>query len=465
MPKKQIAIILQSILAMMLYFLLLQVLDRGQHSISNLILAFSFCLIAQYLLNSEEDIFTVEKIIIYLFFVFGIFFRVILIKIFNEDFQSFAYVKLANKELYFINTSVIILISILFFIIGKKISKYRKIIKIVIINNTKFKEHLLILFYIILILITLIYKFNNIRLATSGYFGIYDNFVGMLSSLAGFISIVFLVKFFKTKSIKYIILYLLYIIPEIIISFINAWRGPIVFDILLFFVALNAMKVKYNKTITILLILSIFLITFPLITMYRTNLSYNKKIYEINVSNAVNYLSKNNLFRYLSGRFGYYDEIYLACNIDEATKIVYRNTSGLIHENILVGFIPRMIYTSKKIINIGRINAIILTKLPEKVYNNIAISYIGELFINYSYWGVAIFNLLLGFIIGYINKMKDSNKTISISKYAFYGFTIIGFLEGDLAAKIIGLLSMVILINLVCFIFKIDEKEREILSM
>jgi len=123
-----------------------------------------------------------------------------------------------------------------------------------------------------------------------------------------------------------------------------------------------------------------------------------------------------------------------------------------------------MLYRNKKIINIGRLNAIILAKLPEKIYNNIAISYIGELFINYSYWGVAIFNLLLGFIIGYINKMKDSNKTISISKYAFYGFAIIGFLEGGLAAKIIGLLSMVILINLVCFIFKIDERREKFIN-
>ena len=101
MPKKQIIILLQSVLAMIFYFLLLQVLDKGEHSISNLILAFSFCMIVQYLSNSEEDIFSVEKIIIYLFFVFGIFFRAILIKIFNEDFQLSTYIKLENNELYF----------------------------------------------------------------------------------------------------------------------------------------------------------------------------------------------------------------------------------------------------------------------------------------------------------------------------------------------------------------------------
>ena len=157
MSKKQILIILQSTFAMILYFIFLQVLDKGEHTISNLLLAFSFYMIVQYLSKSKEDIFGVDKIIIYLFFIMGIFFRVILIKIFNEDFQSFAYAKLENNELYFINTSVIIFISVLFYIIGKKILKQKKV-RLRSINNIQFKEDLLVMFYLILCSIVLIYK-------------------------------------------------------------------------------------------------------------------------------------------------------------------------------------------------------------------------------------------------------------------------------------------------------------------
>ena len=315
----------------------------------------------------------------------------------------------------------------------------------------------LVMFYLILCLAVIIYKINNIRLATSGFFGTFDNIINIIGLLAVFISIVFLIKFFRTRYKKYLILFLLYVIPDSFISLVAGWKGNIIFTILLIFIILSTMKIKYSKKLAILTILCIFLIVFPAISMYRVNLIYNENIYDININAFKTYLIKNNPFRYLSNRFGYYDEIYLACNVDEATKRVYRDTSGLIHENILIGFVPRMIYKNKKIMNIGRHNAIILTKLPEEIYSNIAISYIGELFINYSYWGVAIFNLLLGITVGYITKSKG-NDIISISKYAFFSYIILGFLEGGLAARIVGLLTMIVFINLLCFIFKIEGK-------
>jgi len=294
MPKKQIVIILQSTLAMILYFIFLQVLDKGEHVISNLLLAFSFYMIVLYLSKSREDIFSVDKIIIYLFFILGIFFRVILIKIFNEDFQSFAYAKLENNELYFINTSVIIFISVLFYIIGKKILKQKKV-RLTIINNIQLKEDLLVMFYLVLCLVVVMYKVNNIRLATSGFFELFDNIFNMLSLLVNFISIVFFVKYFKTRYKKYIILWLFYVIPDNLISLVAGWKGNIIFTLLLIFIILSAMKVKYNKKLAIFVIFCIFLIIFPTISMYRINLAYNENIYDINIDSIKTYLTEHDI--------------------------------------------------------------------------------------------------------------------------------------------------------------------------
>lgn len=459
MSKKQIIKILQPMLAMILYFILLLFLDNGEHIISNLILVISFYMIIKYLLNSKENIFSIDKLFVYLFFIIGIFFRMIVIKIYREDFQSFANIKLENNEIYFINTAILIFISILFYIIGKKISENKKVKKTLTINKIKLQEDVLIFFYIIVLLIVITYKVKHINYAVFEMFGIFDNIFNILSDLLLFISIFFLIKFIKTKLKKYMLLYLIYTIPIIFLSLLSGWKGIIIGIIITVLITLSAMKIKYNKKIGILIILCIFITVFPIISMYRVNISLNENVYKININSIINYLIENNPLRYLSNRLGYYDTIYLSSNIDEKTKNLYRNTSGLIHENVLIGFIPRVLYGNKKVMGAGRYNATIIAKIPEKIYTNVSISYIGELFINYSYWGVAIFNLLLGFAVGYLTKIKDNNADIiSILKYIFFGNIIIGFTSGSLAMKIVGLLTMIILINLLCFTFKINEK-------
>jgi oligosaccharide repeat unit polymerase len=448
-------------------YLILNLIIHGLNDeLSSIIMSIALFICLVFLYDWELSLFSINNLFIIIFFLVGCFYRYLIIGIYPDRAMYFALHPLADISEFNILTAIVILTSVVFLLIGYRLNlkKKRIIYKTKTLNNKKLSFDILLIIYFLMIIVVYLYKFNNIRYAVHGNYGTFDNLFNILSIFNQYIAYIVLCKFFLFKKKKYLFLYLLYLIPLSILSIISAWKGIIMFELLIYFIIyVKLTKNIYIKKYIIILLLVLFII-YPLISMYRINLQLGYKKYSYDINSIIDYDIKENILQYVSDRFSYYDEIYYVINVNQEKKDLFLENTGLIHESFIYGLIPRAIFSNKKVVNIGLQITHYLMDYPLNYYNNLSISYIGDVWISYGMFGVIIINLIFGLFIGKLEK-HDKNKKIFTAKYALLGYSLINFIEGDIAAKAISLLMTIIIISIVDTFFALDtDINKEIIK-
>lgn len=448
---KKIKIILIKCFIVIIYFAINFFVLGLDMALPTLLISIAFLISLLIIYDTNLSPFSCQNLFYIFFLLSGCFFRYLWIGINGNDFLKIAYIPLSNTPGYHTKTSVIILIVVISLAIGLKISK--KFLK----NNKKsyndmrsypkFAYWVLILTYFILLIIIIGYKLSNLRLSTELSYGTFDNAITTLSYILKFVAYYNLVQYMKDRKPHELLFYLFYVIPIIIISLLSAWKGALIFEIIIICIIYGAIykkiKIMHLAWITIAIIF-----IFPFISLRRINLTYNLNN-KINFSSMFSYLKENNIISYLSNRFSYYDELYYVLNVGESTINSFLDKVGGMTSRLIFAFIPRVLYPDKGIVNTGLQVTHYIYGYPTLIYNNLGITYVGDMWVYYGVLGVIIGNILVGI---FIQKMENNNLNTSsnLAKYAVISIFLIGFCEGDLLSSLVQLF----LILIVLFIFK-----------
>lgn len=203
----------------------------------------------------------------------------------------------------------------------------------------------------------------------------------------------------------------------------------------------NRTQIKYS----VIIILAISII-FPLVSMYRTDLMLNRGFYRFDIASFEEFYNQNSLTKYLTDRFSNYDYDYYVLNLPKSTIDDYNEIVGLEHERFLSGLIPRILYPEKKIVNVGLQITHYIYRVPETVYNNLALSYIGAIWLSYGALGVAILSAFLGYAFCKLESNKYKS-FFDFGTYIVYGFCLFDLARSGIAAGILGFIGSYIIIN------------------
>lgn len=407
----------------------------------------------------KESFFSLNNIIVSVFFGFGCIFRYVFLAINPENAMSFAFTPLENKGAYHFYAALCILIALLSYICGNNLQCNEER-QINAVNDKSIQKKIFYaqgLKYVQLIAVFALffiywYKLNNIRIATELNYGTYDNAVNFISIAINYIGYISLFHYLTEHNKKSMVFAICCFLPSILISILFGWKGEIIRLSIILIVAYSMIKknkksfLHYKKEIIIISLLFSFI--YPVISMYRVNLQLQRNYYEYNINSILTYNIENNIARYLTNRFSYYDEIYYVINCDEYKKDIFLEHTGIVHSRFFEALVPRMFNEDKKIVNIGLNVTHDLMGYPITLYNNLTISYIGEIWISYGIIGVAVINFILGYLIKQAERIKRTN-ILHSGKYLFSLVFTLNFLEGDVVGKIISLLWMFISMYLI----------------
>lgn len=429
---------------------------------ANFIMSLICFLIVNNAYDRNSSFFALNNLFVFIFFILGVLLRYLVLSNNFEDAMHFATFPLNNDPSYQLITSFCLLIAIILFIFGKAVYRKTHIIsgskKIELIQAGKFLGILRILqtlgFFLLIFIFS--YKLNNLRFAVDGSFGVYDNIVNIFFTIVKYIACISFISFLMLKDKISLLFSAICYMPEVIFSVIMAWKGPILIIVFSLFIALDIVRRRFNQfeIKKILLIFSIFFLVYPVISMYRVNLQLERPYYEYNFDSIIEYNVENNIFRYISNRFSYYDEIYYVINCNDEKKEVFLDNTGLIHERFIDGVVPRIFNEDKKVVNIGSDITHYLMDKPPWFYNNITITYIGDAWISYGFLGVGFINFIIGYFINSLEREKTKN-IFSASKYIMISSLLFGFMEGDIAGKYIMFLLTIFSIMLINTVFSI----------
>ena len=306
-----------------------------------------------------------------------------------------------------------------------------------VINNIE-----VVFIYLCILIVSFAYNFMNIRNATQLDYGIFDQFFRFFGTVVKIFAYAHLYLFSKRKTKINLFYYLIYIIPTLYLAFVAAWKGTFFIEVLILCIIFHKGIKKIKKRYIVLFTFTL-LTVFPVISMMRDSYRYGVAV-DYNLTSLTNYNVEHNIFDFYLDRFEYYDETYYALNVSQNIVAEYKSSAGSIVGRFFSGIIPRIIWQDKPIVNVSRHVTYVLLRYPISIYNNLTIGLLADAYLDNKMFGVVGLALLFGWLVGKNENRKRSKDILVQSYYIVMGKTLFGFLEGDIAAKSLGLIFLVI---------------------
>jgi hypothetical protein len=343
-----------------------------------------------------------------------------------------------NKD---ISTSFYIAsVGVFSFLLGKFISskllrniKFRTLGSFKIFNLFHLYSVNIIFFFIGLIFT--IYAFNY------GYFGLLNSdrassnsFIGVLSSLTLYIDLVNIISwfyYFHNKENKWLILAILSTVFLIMVGLVSNSKTEILKPLLIIFINYYLVIGKINYKYLLFIIIGFLLFAFPFIT----NLRY--KLYITTISSRINYAEF--VFNYLVNgdwlkNFGDINSSINAVGRDLLnvfniiTETTGKSTSflnGETYSDALSMMIPRFLWNNKPDINIGNFIGYKYHLISSTdIITNIAPTQMGELFMNFGTFGVALGMFIWGILAFLVDKIIIGTYKINWLSIWFFSLII-----------------------------------------
>lgn len=416
--------------------------------------------------KSKEDVLQPIVLYIFLYYVFGHIFRLLLLLAFPFDLGNFSLRTLVWDNDLASKTLLISLLSLVGIILGYEIAIAAPIITWRRLASEPRPTRTILTISMLFSLIY--YWFSNSVKATSevlifGSSSVKFNFVILLMLFTLEVS-------FREKSKTLMSLSIFALVVIVMRAFLNAWKGDliIVLQVWLLFQYLKYGSVKLVKAVTIVFLLAVVLVMFvyPLISTYRSRIALNQDIALVSIvsetyrDNTVVDLMIDGL-RYLSARFQYFDEEYVVVSMSNEERIAYNNEVVDPVFALFSFLFPRIVFPDKPIITTGRSNAIIVAAIPRYIYTNIAISFVGDLYLRTGIFGVLFWSSIYGFILGLSYNLFKNGRFRPF--FYFWLLVELNFSEGDLFARLSGLIMNLIILTIIYrFLGLIMGKRRHI---
>ena len=245
----------------------------------------------------------------------------------------------------------------------------------------------------------------------------------------------------------------MFITLYITISLLSLFKGPIIIELLLLMTAYVHYQKKI-KTSWIVILIVVFLVIFPVISILRTN-TFGVTYINISLSNVIEFYKENNPIKYVLQRFQYYDETYYTLSVNSDIMNNFRTESGNVIGRLFSAIIPRAIWKNKPIVNSSASVTYILCGLPKNIITSLTVGLIGECFATGSWGLVIIFGVFLGRLQKYIDSLiEGETSNYSFAVYLLIGTILIEFSEGDIIAKMVSLIMVWFTTVIVRFIMK-----------
>lgn len=454
--KKTIIVLINSLL----YLLLLCLFSHGEYISSNVIMSISFMISVIFIYDNSQNLFSVNNLIYLIMFGVGFFTRYLIILIKPDLLMSFAPRPLHPTNVFYFRTSIVILLFVIAFASARHVSfRLRKTRKTIQSENKKewnlsddiddiCESRLAATVFMVTAVIGFGYRFTHIRISTEINYGNLDTMFGLFITMAQVLAYGFLIQFNRNHRKRYLSLYLIYLIPTVVLSFLQAWKGTLLYESLIacivFSESIRKLRVRY-----IVLIATIAFFIFPSISMLRDNLRYATE-YSINLGSIIEYNRNNNIFEYYSNRLQYYDEAFYVVNTDYGDIVAYRNEAKGIITRFFSGLIPRALWNDKPIVNNGRYITYTLMHYPLTVYNNLSVGFVGDAYASYGIIGVILFGFFFSKGITFLERMQADKKTsFHRAMYLSFGSIFFSFVEGDIATKSISVILLLISIAII----------------
>ena len=437
---------------------------------AHLIMTIAFFISVRYIYDRSQSLFSINNLIFLIMIGVGFFSRYYLVNLFPGLLMDFAPIPLQNNEVFHIKTSLATLIMVISFACAYNIKfffgnsrTYQSVGESDLGKSYDFHDAInsykAVLLFGICLLIGYGYRFNNIRSSTFLNFGTYDALFGIFTTMAKGLAYAFLVEFNRKRNIKNLLLYSAYIVPTIILAFLQAWKGAILYEALIVCIIFSEGIRKLKKRYIVLLIL-VAIVVFPAISMIRDNAKY-ATTYSINLSSVIAYNRNNNILEYYSNRLQYYDEAYYVVNTEIADIIAYRTEAKGMIARFLAGIVPRALWPNKPIVNNGSYVTYTLLHYPAVQYNNLSIGFLGDAFASYGYLGVLILSFLYAKGIKKLESIRVENKYLySQLLYLTIGYAMFSYIEGDIVTKTISVVQTIIALLLIKLALGIRKKSK-----
>ncbi|MDM0536835.1 O-antigen polymerase [Clostridium perfringens] len=365
-----------------------------------------------------------------------------------------------------LKTQLIELLTILVFFIGyflisnKKVS-YKKIYSIDYDINIKF----LILIYIIFWIFRII-GFKNLSssaMNTNLELTSTKNLESTITIISRYIYYFILIECFKKIKVnknnkkKYFFIIGTLTFIEIIYGFLGGWKSTIIIIIMYLFMIFNYIykKIKISKLIIpSIIMIMVLTVVFPLITSYRI-ISIRNGLNEVTLSNSLKNMSEaieytnDNLDKYktfenLIYRVGYSESLYNV--IKGIDKVGYQ--FGRTLEPVFTFYIPRFLWENKPKSSIGGWYAINFLGWDSDYRSEGAITFTGDIYVNFGILGVIFFMFFYGCLLKYlyIKINPYSQKRLRILIYILFIENFVTKFEQNIANVIISFLFNLIII-------------------
>ena len=449
------------------YFFVAFIFTGIDSTAATLTMTISLFVFLNYIWDSKMDLFSFYDWFIVAFFVWGIFFRYILVASDNTDILPKAFPPAVNIPDYHFETSLYVLLAVVSLAIG--IISYRCMHGAAFIvdkkvQNEKFALYLekyngywsvLKVITVLLGIVSLIYKITNIRLATAMSFGNYDNVINMIYRFCQFGAFISLKDFFVRKKKAAFLLSMLILVPEIIIGILSAYKSSTIMFVINIAIVMASVNYYNKKLITkyVVVIGALLYFIIPIISMQRINLALGTEHYTIGLNSIIQYNNENNVVRYFSDRFSYYDYIYYITHLNEGVRDIYIDVVGREHDRFLAGIVPRLLNPEKKVVGLGEENTHYLFGYPSYIYTNSSISYVMSAWLSYGIFGIFAVSAIIGFLLCKLETLKNKLPW-DMGKYMVYGTILYSCTEGGLVGSLINFLGAYVLINIVLLLRK-----------
>lgn len=421
--------------------------------IPNLIMGLAFFITSVAIYDFKESVFSLKNLFVLVFLYVGIFMRYLFILYYPEYFQDFAPYKISDSAEFHLLASLAILLFVMVFALSLRfpivnIWENTSVKNWVLLNNKQ------IILYSFTLALIYAYKFNNLRYATELNYGTYDNLINAIMGMIQILAYSFLVIYIDYKKKKYIILYLMYLLPVLLLYSINMWKSGFFFEIIVILMALGFKGKKISKKWFVVIFLTLVTV-YPFVTIRRDNILLNNNN-RITVQEIINYNLNNNIMIKYSNRFQYYDETYYCINASVSDIENFQSAAGSISERFFAGLIPRALWPEKPVVNVGKYITYNFLHYPSNVYNNLSVGFISDAYLSGSYLGVIFYTIFIAILVSYVMAIKKNKSNyLLVGLYLVSSRTIFSYMEGDIAAKSISIVQIFVGMLIIQFLLRI----------
>ena len=442
-------------------YLAINMVANSDHYVENFMMAVFMSLVLLIGYDYHNSLFSINNIFISVFYLLGVFLRYSINLLIPDTFQDFSTIHLEDSSSLHIKTVLILILTFLFYRLGRLV-KQRKVLRDY--NEEKDVRYreidekselelnnqiLLIAGYFILWIIVYFYKIRYFSSAVSDSYNTFDYLITTLTLYIKFVAYYELFVFLTQKKYKALIIYLLYFVPEVMISLLNAWKSTVVLEIMAFFIMSQLCNVKIKPKTYIISGIG-FIFVYYFVTVYRWFLIHGG-VLDISLNSFVSYL-KADFFVQVSDRFQIYDLLYYTFNAPETMLSYVRNNTPTILSAFVKSIIPRVLWPGKGVVN----NLSIVIKQyffgHVGVYSNSNVTYLGTAYISYGLFGSCIFSFLYGWLSEVLSLKNYSG--YDCAKHVLLAIGVLQIYEGNIAGKVISLLLSLIItyfIRILCF--------------